>query len=298
MSWSAAEWLTELGGVARYGSLARLVGRAEVEAAVAAGSVRRDDRGVYSLPGADEAARVAVVLGGVLSLTSAALHHGWAVKTVPDRPHVTVPRGRKLGRRARLAHVHWADLGPDLVTDGATSPAMTLEQCLRRLPHDEALAVADSALRESHCHDLLRRVAEGARGPGSPQVRAVAARASGEAANPFESVLRAICDTVPGLAVEPQGQIRNGSFSARADLVDRRLRIACEADSFAWHGGRSALCRDARRYNEMVVAGWMVLRFTYEDVMLRPEEVRRILAGAVALAELLLEVGGGTRPAA
>lgn len=178
MSTTVAELLAELGGVARFGVLSATVGRETLEAAVASGDVVRDARGVYALPGAEEA-----------------------------------------------------------------------------------------------------------RGPGSRQVRAVAARASALASGPFESVGRSLCDEVPGLHVEPQVQIG----AARADLVDRRLRIVVECDSFAWHGTRGALVSDARRYNEMVVDGWIVIRLTYEDVMHHPARVRAVLAEAVALAELLAQ---------
>jgi very-short-patch-repair endonuclease len=231
----------------------------------------------------------------VLSSTSAALAHGWAVETPPDRPHVTVGRGRKLGARAALAHVHWADLGPGDAVDGVTVPAVTLLQCLRTLPLDEALSVADSALREDGCHQLLARVADEARGRGAARVRLVASRADGRAAGPFESCTRHLCLGVPGLQVEPQVTVRDGAFSARADLVDTRLRIVVEADSFAWHGDRAALARDCRRYNRMVVGGWMVLRFSYEEVMHHPERVHEVLVEAVALAELLVKVGRGSR---
>ena len=61
---------------------------------------------------------------------------------------------------------------------------------------------------------------------------------------------------------------------------------------------RAALASDARRYNMLVVNGWTVLRFSYEDVMFHPDEVRRVLVAAVALAELLVEVGIRGRPAA
>lgn len=291
MTRTAAELLTELGGVARYSALRAVLSRAEIDLAVAGGSVLRDARGVYSVPGADEARCVALQLGGVLSLTSAALEHGWAVKALPDKPHVTVGRGRKLGRRADLAHVHWADLGPHDARDGVTIPEVTLLQCLRSLPEDEALSIADSALREDGCHQMLARVAEGARGRGSARVRLVASRADGRAAGPFESCARHICFGVPGLTVEPQVTVRNGSFSARADLVDTRLRIIVEADSFTWHGNRAALAGDCRRYNRMVVGGWIVLRFAYEDVMYDPGYVHEVLVEAVALAELLLKVG-------
>lgn len=272
--------LADLGGVARRAALLRVVGRGDLDAAVTAGAVRRAARGLYVLPGVDDATSIAAQLGGVLSLTSAALHHGWGVKVVPDRPHVTVGRGRKVGARGRLAHVHYAELPKRDLTGVATSIEATLRDCLRSLPFDEALCVADSALRETGCAQLLGRVADTVRGPGSPQVRRVAAVASGLAANPFESVLRAICLDVPGLSVRPQVTIVDGDFRARADLVDPRLRIVCEADSFAWHGSRSALASDARRYNRMVVGGWIVLRFTWEDVMLHPEEVRRVLERA------------------
>jgi very-short-patch-repair endonuclease len=288
--------LAELGGVARRSALLRVVPRSDLERSLEAGLILRDARGLYALPGGDAAIRTAARLGGVLSLTSAALHHGWAVKTVPDRPHVTVSRGRKVADR--VAHVHWAELGPGQVDGWATSTEVTLENCLRRLPFDEALAVADSALREGAGAMLLQRVAEAARGPGSPQIRRVVAEATPLAANPFESVLRAISLDVPGLAMRPQVTIADGDFTVRPDLVDERLRIVGEADSFGWHGSRAALASDTRRYNMLVVAGWIVLRFCYEDVMFHPDDVRRVLVAAVALAELLRQVGTGSRDAA
>jgi very-short-patch-repair endonuclease len=54
-----------------------------------------------------------------------------------------------------------------------------------------------------------------------------------------------------------------------------------EADSFEWHGGRRDLARDARRYNAFATHGWLVLRFAWEDVMIRADEVRATLTAAV-----------------
>ena len=195
-------------------------------------------------------------------------------------------------------HLHWGELAADEVEDGVTTVEVTLAHCLRRLPFDEALAVADSAMRAGVARSVLQRLAEGARGPGSAQMRRVASLATPEAANPFESVLRAIADDVPGLAVEAQVVIREPDIVARPDLVDVRLRIVAEADSFEWHGGRAQLSSDARRYDLLVVNGWLVLRFSYEHVMLHPDFVRRVLVAAVALAELLNEAGVVRRPAA
>ena len=38
--------------------------------------------------------------------------------------------------------------------------------------------------------------------------------------------------------------------------------MVLEAESFEWHSSRQALRRDARRYNLLVIDGWIVLRFT------------------------------------
>jgi hypothetical protein len=139
-------------------------------------------------------------------------------------------RGRHIDAHERSAHIHRAELAPEDVDDGVTTPEVTLAHRLRRLPFDEALAIADSALRAGVPRSTLERIADAARGPGSSQMRRVAACASSEAANPFESVLRAIALDVPGLAVRPQVTIREADIVARPDLADERLRIVAEAD--------------------------------------------------------------------
>lgn len=275
--------LAELGGVATFARLRAVVGRERIEAAVADGRVRRLARGRLALPAAEEARTCAHALTGVLSFRHAAVHHGWAVKRLPRLPDVTVARNRRLtSRQLSSATVHRAALGPDDVREEGggrmTSPDRTLTDCLRGLPYDEALAVADSALRAGVTQSRLLRLTSGLTGPGAPQAKAVAAAATELAANPFESVLRAIALEVTGLRVTPQVELWNGAvFLGRSDLVDRDLRIVLEADSFTWHGDRAALAHDCRRYDEMVAAGWLVLRFAYEHVMSEPAWVRSVL---------------------
>lgn len=296
---SLVEHLERLGGVASRKALIRLTCRADLEAALASGDLVRIARGRYALAVTDDTTRLAATVGGVLGRTSAAIHHGWAVKTVPAKPHLVVPRWRSVDQRVRhQAHVHPVR-EPVTSEDGiATDVESTLRDCLRHLPFDEALAVADSALRSGVASSLLRRIGESAAGPGAPRIRRVAEQASALGANPFESVLRAIALDVPRLAVEPQVTIREPGMVARPDLVDTGLRIVLEADSFEWHGGRSALARDARRYNLLVVNGWIVLRFAWEDVMHDQDYVRSVLVGAVALAEVLNKARPGSSSAA
>jgi len=109
----------------------------------------------------------------------------------------------------------------------------------------------------------------------------VAREASGEAANPFESVLRAIALGVRGLTVRPQVEIGDDGFFARVDLGDERLRIALEADSFEFHGTRRQLADDAKRYDEIVIRDWLLHRFAWEHVMFEQPWVTRMLDGLV-----------------
>lgn len=278
------EALELLGGVATRAQLVAASSRGEVDAALTSGLVVVVARGRYALPSVDEARRAAHEVAGVVSHRSAALRWGWAVKSRPDLPDVTVPRNRKLSdEQRRRITPHRADLVSDDVRSGVTGRDRTLIDCLRELPFDEALAVADSALREGYSPGRLARLAREARGPGSRQIRRVAAEARAEAANPFESALRAIALDVPGLRVRPQVPIfAPAEFLGRPDLVDEDLGILLEADSFEWHGDRAALRNDARRYDAFVVHGWLVLRFAWEDVMFDPAWVRAILVAAVA----------------
>jgi very-short-patch-repair endonuclease len=271
------------GGVATRAQLVAATSRSDVDAALAAGEIRVLSRGRYALEATPADLLRAHALSGVLSYESAALHHGWPVLRAPDRVHVTVPLKRRMSFRDHPDVVlHRADLHPDDRSGPATSQARTLVDCMRSLSFPSALAVADSALRAGRSPTWLAALARDVRGRGAAQVRRVAAEATELAANPFESGLRGIACDVEGLHMRPQVPVFGGEFLGRPDLVDTDLRIIAEADSFEWHGGRSALVRDARRYNAFVVHGSLVLRFTWEDVVLEPASVGEVLTAVVA----------------
>ena len=110
----------------------------------------------------------------------------------------------------------------------------------------------------------------------------VAESADARAANPFESVLRAIAKGVPGLRVLPQQWVGGTDRIGRVDLLDPRLGLVIEAESFEFHSDRQSLARDVHRYTAMVRAGYTVVRFTWEEVMLRPAYVRAVLVDLVS----------------
>jgi very-short-patch-repair endonuclease len=290
-----------LGGVSTYGRLTTLCGRTVLEDAIAGRDVIRDARGRFSLPEVDGAVRVANRLTGVLSHTSAALHWGWEVKAVPERPHVTVRRSRTLApAQRRLVVPHFADLRSDEVDGLATSRSRTLSDCLRVLPDDEALAIADSALRHRDISaEELVRLADGLRGAGAGRARRIARDADGLAANPFESVLRSLSRRVPGLNLRPQVNVSGFGLDARPDLVDLDLRVVVEADSNTFHNSdRAQLRRDCRRYTAMVADDWLVARFAWEDVMFEATYVVGALGAVTRVAQRRAEVRRrGQRPA-
>lgn len=272
--------LTKLGGVSDVTTLLTFTSRRRLDKAVASGRVVRDARGRYALPGVDESRRAAARLNGVLCLDSAARFHGWGLKHQPATPAVAVPRNRKVtAERKGDARVFYLALTDEERGLQATSALRTVLDCAARLSFDEALAIADSALRaEALGKAELLEAASSQPKRHRPRCVAVAQAADGRAANPFESVLRAIALDVPGLEVEPQFWIEE----RRVDLADPRLGLVIEADSFEFHGQRRQLKRDCERYNALALAGWVVLRFAWEHVMFEPDYVRSVLVGAVS----------------
>jgi very-short-patch-repair endonuclease len=281
------ETLHRLGGVGSRKQILRLSDRTELERLVRSGDIIRDARGRYSLPAAAEGVRLANEVTAVLSHLSAAHHYGWELKTVSDRPHLTFPRGRNLTPQVRGRCVpHWSNLGPDDHDGHVTTKSRTLLDCLQTCAFDEALCVADSALRHGDITPSgLVALAARAVGAGAAQARHGARRADARAANPFESTLRALSFGIRGLDLVPQVTIRESGLVARPDLVDRDRRLVVEADSHTWHKSRSAVRRDCRRYTGLVLRGWTVIRFAWEDVMFEQDYVRRCLTELAAAAK-------------
>lgn len=270
------EAIKRCGGRATWQMLRTLgVRRRDLDAALAEGSILWVRRGHYRSAGPDSALDIAAAVTGVLSHRSAAQHHGWAVGTEPEKPEVIVQRNRRLGaqHRARV-RPFYRDLGPEEARLGATTGIRTVLDCAKDLPFTEALVVADSAVRNDDVDiDRLQDAAKALRGPGSAAAVRVAGAVHGMAANAFESTLRAIA-LEAGLDVVPQTQVTDSGLFAMVDLADEGRRLVIEAESFAFHADRRGFRRDIRRYSELVVFGWTVLRFTWEDVTLQPAYVR------------------------
>lgn len=270
--------LARLGGIATASELAGLTTRKRVRHAVSAGRIVHVSHNRYALPSQDAARAIAMSVDGHLRLLSAATHWGWKVKwatqwpqiQVALRPDATVDASLNVGRLLRGDVDGWA-----------TSRVRTVLDCAAELPFDEALTVADSALRSG---EVTRDQLEAALpATASHTVRRVVDHASPLAANPFESVLRAILIGA-GISVVPQWATTIGAITYHPDLADPLRGVAIEADSFAHHAGRDDHDRDCLRYNALVTAGWLVLRFTWEQVMFSPGQVVATVRAALAMS--------------
>ncbi len=270
--------LERLGGVGSTKDLLALSTRRRLRSAVASGRVVRLVRGRYALPAVHEGISAAASLSGVASHLSAAAHWGWPVKTPPTQPSVTVPRKRRVDpRRRQGVTVRWRDLPGDSCDGHVTTRVQTVLDCARDLPFDEALAVADSALRDRYVdRAMLLGATDELPVRVRRRVRRVIEAADSLADNPFESVLRAFA-LEAGLDVSPQLAVQAGTSTFYPDLVDTGRRCVLEAESFAHHGHRKALRKDCRRYTLLAVHGWRVIRFSWEDVMHDPTYVRACL---------------------
>ena len=277
------EALERLGGVGSVRQIVALTSRRKLADAVRVGEVRRCRRGLYALAELDQHRRRALELAGVVSHLTAAAHWGWKVKWPADRAWVTVPRNRNVGASIRAeVHLSYADLADGDVIDGVTAPLRTVVDCARKLPFDEALAVADSALRSGMVRlEELVDATLALRGRGATHARRVACHASPQAANPFESVLRAIVLEFPALCVTPQAEVVARDMVFHPDLVDAARRVVIEADSYEFHTSQDAHARDCVRYTALTLAGWLVIRFTWHQVMQSPSYVRAVLADLV-----------------
>lgn len=263
----AAQALVELGGIASGREICAGSSRRKLRTAVRAGRIQRVARDSYTLPHLEDGAAAARI-NGVMSHASAAAHWGCRTKCDDPWPSVIVPRGRKVSRERRLGvHVFWRDLRADEVQGRATAPLRTVLDCAADLPFDEALAIADSALRIGVVSAAqLAEAAAVQRGPGSARARRVIRYADPRAMNPFESVLRAQAIEA-GLDVTPQLEVGIPGGSVHPDLVDPGRRLILEADSWSFHADKEAHDRDCFRYTLLTTLGWVVLRFTWHQVM-------------------------------
>lgn len=82
----------------------------------------------------------------------------------------------------------------------------------------------------------------------------------------------------------PQRQVEirdGGRFIARVDFAYPTQKVVIEADGWLYHSGRKPSHRDGSKGNDLGLLGWIVLRFTTEDLRDRPDEVIEMVREAL-----------------
>ncbi len=270
------------GGWATFAELVNATSRRALAAAVRNGDVERLARGIYGMPGLAVDLAAAIAYDGVISHTSAAV--GWQLPllVVPPKPHITLPMNRN-ARSGPPVVLHWGPIASADLSRRRTSLLRTVLDCARILPFGEALAVADAALSQGRLtQEELQAAAIAMRGPGRPNAVQVAAVASGRSESILESMLRSLLVSAGVDGFEPQVVVDLGGFRVRVDLGHRPARVALEAEGYEYHGSAGDFAADCRRYDDLVADGWLVLRFTYQQVLGDPDWVVATVRSAVA----------------
>jgi hypothetical protein len=170
------------------------------------------------------------------------------------------------------------------VRDGVptTTRARTTIDLARWVIFRSGVVVADSALRGGCSREELQRVVrECSRWPGIRRAREVVAFADGRAASPLESVSRVAFRDM-GLPA-PQLQVSLGDAS-RVGIVDfywEEFGVVGEADGLMKYDEQpEALRAEKLRQEALESLGFIVVRWTWDDIWRRPDWVEARLRRA------------------
>lgn len=81
----------------------------------------------------------------------------------------------------------------------------------------------------------------------------------------------------------PQLRVHISDTIYRLDFAYPEQRIAIEGDGFGFHSDRRAFESDRSRQNDLVLAGWLVLRFTWRQIVHEPDLVAARIRAALDL---------------
>jgi len=233
--------------------------------------------------GRDRAALLATGARSMLGGPSAA--RWWAIDVPWPQPFILVPpssRREPAGITIRRTPVNEADV---LLRDGVllTSRPCTIVDCLRVIPFRTGVELLDRALQQRWLSfdDLVVRTQRLVGRPGgltlTRHIRIARPGTRSEAERTMASLLKK-AGLTGWRANHPLEGVGVLDFAFVAQ------HIAIEIDGRAWHTASDRFQNDRSRQNRLVLLGWTVLRFTWADLIERPDEVIRQVCLAVRAA--------------
>jgi hypothetical protein len=236
-----------------------------------------------------QAAALFLPPGGAIGGLSAARLWGVDLLARHEPPvSVVLPHEARLHRRERLTVLKALLPAEDLTrTSGVTvtPPARTALDLGRTLSTVDAVIALDAMLhRRLITKPGLRQLIEArTRLNGLRGLTVALERADGLAESPMETRVRLLLGDA-GLPVPVlQHKIyHRGRFVARVDFAYREQRVVIEYEGDQ-HRERSAFRFDLARVNDLIAAGWYVLRVTADDVYVTPSQLIGRIRTALAL---------------
>lgn len=252
--------------------------------------------GVYRLPGAPETWHQALkalelATGGILSHRSAA--ELWGLLLPAGYVEASVHPDRALTVRSPALVHRIKDLRPELsveregmrITDpvrtivdlGLVAPHSHIGAALRRGISKKLVTLAEAR----HIRERLGR--QGRNGTGMLgeviDIHVLAGeKAESELEERFLKIRRRF--DLRELTLQHEVWVM-GRCLGRVDGAVPSLKLAIEVDGFEHHSTPEAFQHDRERQNELVAAGWTVLRFTWADVVHHPERVANQIRAAI-----------------
>jgi very-short-patch-repair endonuclease len=202
----------------------------------------------------------------------------WGLRDcAPGAAEVTVPRARSRRRQEGVV-LRRRQLDPvDLVVLRGlqvTALPLTVLDAAAALGNDSGRPLVDRALqRRVSFAELHAAYCRSSGRHGSPWLGQMLRQAADGASSDAERVLHRL---LRGARID--GWVANHLVAASGieywiDVAFVARRLALEVDGWAWHCDVDRFVHDRRRQNALVLAGWTVLRFTWQDLMSRPHAV-------------------------
>ncbi len=264
---------------------------------VRSGVLTRVKRGVYALPGNGIAFEVDLIaacrrLDAVVSHQSAGLLHEF--DGIPwSPPTVTVPH--RLTHEFPGIYVHQStDISDEEVRVIRGLPVTSAERTIidlaavlseSRLDWVLDRALASGAVDLDRLSELFASVARRGK-PGTVKTRVMLEKRD-QSYVPPDSVLE---QRLLGIVVRyglprPTGQFRPTWLvptNGRVDFAYPDRKLVIEGDSRKWHLLMKSFELDRQRDNLAQIAGWRILRFTWRDIVDRPEMVADTIHAALS----------------
>ena len=270
---------------------------AQIERRLRTGRWEREARSVYRHAATDKT-RLSKLLTVCLAHNAVASHRSAAavhnIDGYPlDRIEVVVAaarspavKGAKLHKSAQL-HLAKTTIRKAIPVTGVGRTVLDLAAVVSRRQLDDTIdaVLRDGRLRLWDLYNVL--VAHARRGRnGCGALRAALDARLGDDQVPLSRWSRMVSDLLVGAGLDQpcfEYPIRaaDGKFIAQVDLAYPDRNLAIELDSIRWHHNLRNFNLDRQRRNRLLLAGWDVLNFTWDDYSRRPDQ----LCAAVAAAE-------------